>query len=371
MYSKEQAIKIVIKSAEAYKKNLSGKNLLFICMDKAKKIFCIETVFTESRFLHLTGFKVDKEKISATDFFERCIDHRLSVNDFEFAKDGTTELKLDVLPFVVTANLGNANMAGDFNGRNIRLFTEKIVGTVKAGIGFVRQGKSDMLVPNTMIKADIREYLKGSLRIIATYTKNISDEMYSELVYQAKGIALSDIVLPEGFGDRVILEKPICNSNMASNTVRLIPMTRELCHELYRSWENDDSIYMDMSLFKPYTYREDAVDRYYDSKQDSSRVLFAIMLGDRPIGEVQLKQIDQGKKECILSIHMQNDKVKGKGYGTEAERLAIKYAFEELGMLAVTADTVVKNVRSQHILDKLGFKLIKEEGDFRYYQLRR
>ena len=151
--------------------------------------------------------------------------------------------------------------------------------------------------------------------------------------------------------------------------IELKKMTRELCHELYRKWQNDDSIYMDMSLFKPYTYRVEAVDRYYDSKQEPSRILFAIMLEDRPIGEVQLKQIDQDKKECTLSIHMQNDDVKGKGYGTDAERQAIRYAFDELGMKAVNADTVIKNVRSQHILDKLGFKLIKEEGDFRYYRL--
>jgi len=126
---------------------------------------------------------------------------------------------------------------------------------------------------------------------------------------------------------------------------------------------------MDMSLFKPYSYREEAVDRYYDSRQEPSRVLFAIMLGNRPIGEMQIKQIDLVKKECTLSIHMQNDDVKGKGYGTEAERLAIQYAFEKLGMSAINADTVVKNKRSRHILEKLGFKLIREEGDLIFYRL--
>lgn len=102
-------------------------------------------------------------------------------------------------------------------------------------------------------------------------------------------------------------------------------MTRELCHELYKHWTNDASIYMDMNLFQPYVYDEAAVNRYFDMKgQDSSRRLFAIMLGDKVIGELQLKQIDHDKKECSLSIHMQNDAVKGKGYGTQAERLAVK-----------------------------------------------
>ena len=42
-------------------------------------------------------------------------------------------------------------------------------------------------------------------------------------------------------------------------TIQLKKMTRELCHELYRNWSNDDSIYMDMSLYKPYFYNETCV----------------------------------------------------------------------------------------------------------------
>lgn len=156
---------------------------------------------------------------------------------------------------------------------------------------------------------------------------------------------------------------------MPNNKVSLCYMTRKLCHELYKSWENDAAIYMDMSMFKEYVYNKEAVDRYFDSKQDASRRIFAIMLEGRPIGEIQLKQIDMEKRVCTLSIHMQNDSFKGKGYGTEAEKLAIQYAFDEMGMKAVNADTVVKNVRSQHILDKIGFEFLKEEGDFRYYRL--
>ena len=128
---------------------------------------------------------------------------------------------------------------------------------------------------------------------------------------------------------------------------------------------------MDMGLFKTYIYDEEKVDKYFDAKQNSSRMLFAIMLGDNAIGELQLKQIDMKTKECTLSIHMQNDAAKGKGYGTRAEQLAIEYAFEKLGMKAVNADTVIKNIRSQHVLEKVGFQFIKEDGDFRFYRIER
>ena len=155
-------------------------------------------------------------------------------------------------------------------------------------------------------------------------------------------------------------------------TIRLKVMTREVCHELYKHWTNDASIYMDMRLFQPYVYDEAAVNRYFDAKgQDASRRLFAIMLGDQVIGEVQLKQIDYDKKECTLSVHMQNDAVKGKGYGTQAERLALRIAFDELEMTAVNADTVIKNTRSQHVLEKVGFRLVREDDTFKYYRIER
>lgn len=153
--------------------------------------------------------------------------------------------------------------------------------------------------------------------------------------------------------------------------ISLCVMTRELCHELFRHWQNDPDIYMDMDLFAPYQYDENAVNRYFDAKQGPSRVLLAILREGRPVGEVQLKQIDRDSKECTLSIHMQNDAVKGRGYGTCAEKLALQYAFEVLGMKAVNADTVIKNLCSQHVLEKIGFRFIEEKDGFKYYRYER
>ena len=142
-YTKEQAIKIVVTCAEAYKENLASKNLLFICQDKHKRTSAIEFSFDASNFLHLTGLKIKKKKrgseesddaISAKEFYEKCIAHRLSVSDFEFAKDGTTPLKLDVLPKLISKNL-SATMIGDYNSRNPKLVTDKLAGSTAACMG--------------------------------------------------------------------------------------------------------------------------------------------------------------------------------------------------------------------------------------------
>lgn len=153
--------------------------------------------------------------------------------------------------------------------------------------------------------------------------------------------------------------------------ISLRPMTRELCHELYKGFESDPDIYMDMSVFKPFVYSADGVNALFTRQTDPSRVYLAIMLGAMPIGEIRLKGIDLERKECTLGVHLQSDAVKGRGYGTAAEKLALTYAFDTLGMQTVLADTVLKNKRSQHVLEKIGFVQIAQDDMFIYYQANR
>ena len=151
--------------------------------------------------------------------------------------------------------------------------------------------------------------------------------------------------------------------------VTLEIMTRELCHKLYRGFQNDPDIYQDMTKFTPFVYREAWVDAYFDRQAAKQRIYLAILLDGEPIGEVLLKQIDREGSSCVLGIHLQNDTVKGKGYGTCAETLAVEYAFDRLGLTTVYADTVRKNTRSQHVLEKVGFRFSHEDALFRYYEI--
>lgn len=149
--------------------------------------------------------------------------------------------------------------------------------------------------------------------------------------------------------------------------VSLVPFTREQCHEFYKAYVSDPSMW-DFT----YVYNENRVNDYYERKVlDPSRRFFAIILNGRTIGEIQLKYIDIVKGFGTLSIHLQNDAVKNKGYGTEAERLMIDYAFNELGLNTIYANTVLRNTRSQHILEKIGFVHTHDDDIFRYYKYKK
>ncbi len=158
-----------------------------------------------------------------------------------------------------------------------------------------------------------------------------------------------------------------------SMSVELRQMTRELMYELYSGFEFDPAMFLDLDLYEKcrgHVFDKAEIDARFDKRAgDASYMSFAVMLEGRVIGEVVLKHIDHESKQCELGVHLISDSVKNKGYGTEAERLAIEYAFSELGMDTVLADSIVKNARSQHILHKLGFELLYEKDGFRYYKL--
>ena len=61
------------------------------------------------------------------------------------------------------------------------------------------------IVPNTVLKGDIRNLVYVPDRIIVTYRKTPKEEKYSEIVYAAKKLDWSTIKLP---GDYTYLPLP-------------------------------------------------------------------------------------------------------------------------------------------------------------------
>lgn len=155
--------------------------------------------------------------------------------------------------------------------------------------------------------------------------------------------------------------------------VKLVPMTRELFHELFQGFQYDPAIFADMALYekaRSTPYSREATDALWDKRKAKPDLMtFAVMNEGKIIGETVLKNIDRERKQCEIGIHLIDDSVKGRGLGTEAERLAIEYAFGVLGMNTVLADTIIKNARSRHILEKLGFTRVCEKEGFIFYKL--
>lgn len=152
--------------------------------------------------------------------------------------------------------------------------------------------------------------------------------------------------------------------------VTLRPFTDEMCHAYFKEYENDPDLYLDRSQCKPFAYSPEWVDARIRRYRELGRVWLAIMVGEEMAGEVILKNIEAGKS-ATLGICMKNQVWKDKGYGTQAERLAVKYVFETLDIPVLYADSILPNTRSQHVLEKAGFRCLRTEGDFKYYCIER
>ena len=150
----------------------------------------------------------------------------------------------------------------------------------------------------------------------------------------------------------------------------LVPMTAEMYHAFFREYQNDPDLYLDQNDFTEYVYDEIKVNAYIQRQIDLNRKPFAIMAGGEIVGELIIKNIVE--RQCAtLGLALKNTRYKDKGYGTKAELLAIQYVFNTLDIPTLYADAILSNKRSQHVLEKVGFRLIKEEGNFKYYRIDR
>lgn len=160
-----------------------------------------ESVFMSSNFCHLTGV-VCKKNLTAKDFFKKCLDHKINKSDFDFRKDGTTEMKLLVLPEIIKIQT-SSKMTGFFNSTGVQLYTERLAGGVRGCMGFVKTGS--YYVPNTILNQDIREATYSPQhRIVAVFTKNIKDDKYTILDYLAKGFDISELESNKSIWDKIL-----------------------------------------------------------------------------------------------------------------------------------------------------------------------
>lgn len=153
--------------------------------------------------------------------------------------------------------------------------------------------------------------------------------------------------------------------------ITLEKITLEGMNELDRNFQNDPATFADMSLFSEHRYSPEKTRMRFERYGADDRRHFLILLRGRPVGEIGIKHIDWEKREGELSIHLQNDAVKNRGIGTKAERLLLAYAFDELGLDAVTARAIEKNTRSRHVLEKVGFVFVRQEDGFLHYRIKK
>jgi len=139
--------------------------------------------------------------------------------------------------------------------------------------------------------------------------------------------------------------------------IYLRPLQRDDLNERYLTWLNDPEInrYLETGIF-PSTQED--LEHFYERVMGSpNAVMLAIIekSSDRHIGNIKLEPIHWVHRWATLGILIGEKDCWGKGYGVEAVRLMVKYAFERLNLQKVDLGVIADNIRAVKAYEKVGF----------------
>ena len=143
--------------------------------------------------------------------------------------------------------------------------------------------------------------------------------------------------------------------------VGLGPMDRTML-PLMERWANDPlTTALDGETFQPVTSEQLAAT--WTPLLAGERVGWAgfsiwLLAEQRPIGLLNLRDLGTAHRTAEFGITIGDPEDRGKGYGTEATKLALHWAFEVLGVHNVLLDTSSENPGAIRAYEKAGFRQI-------------
>lgn len=208
-FTREEARRRVLNCAKQYKQRLLNKKLLIIYRDRQDNIIrYIEVIFHERNYQHLTGLElIDKNGNvlcnQSKNFFRKCIENKLGLEEFRFKQDGTTQLKLAALPMLLDVSK-ITKITGDYNNIRPYLYVDKVMGGVNFCLGLSRE--NDVYVPSSALLEDIKKLTGAPSQVLAILEKDINDDIYCRVKHVAKGVNLNRVVMPQEIKEMICLD---------------------------------------------------------------------------------------------------------------------------------------------------------------------
>lgn len=210
-YTKEQARRIVLNCAKLYRDRLLNRNLLVIYRDREDHtVHDIEITFYERNYQHLTGLElVDAEgrviRGQSVNFYRKCVENRLSMKEIRFRPDGTAQLKLTALPYLMDLTR-ITKITGDYNRRQPYLKVDKVLGGVNFCLGLTRSG--GMYVPSSALLKDIKRLSDNTSQVLMILEKQKEEKFYTVVRYAAKGLNPAGLCLPDEISGKIRFTDP-------------------------------------------------------------------------------------------------------------------------------------------------------------------
>jgi RimJ/RimL family protein N-acetyltransferase len=139
--------------------------------------------------------------------------------------------------------------------------------------------------------------------------------------------------------------------------VRLTAATSDKDAETLASWSGDTEFQrlLDSDPARPMSVKKVKEDLEEEPKPDQFGFLIRTLADDRLIGFVGLGGVSGSNGDAWLGIGIGDRAYWGKGYGTDAVRVILRYAFTELNLHRVTLGVFDYNTRAIRSYEKAGF----------------
>lgn len=120
-------------------------------------------------------------------------------------------------------------------------------------------------------------------------------------------------------------------------------------------WRNEEFVRRNFIYRKPFT-REGHLNWVETMINTGKAVQFIICTGQgKPVGSVYLRDIDREHRKAEYGIFIGEQDGLGKGYGTQAAKLMITYAFRTLKLHKLMLRVLAGNDRARRSYEKAGF----------------
>lgn len=147
----------------------------------------------------------------------------------------------------------------------------------------------------------------------------------------------------------------VVNMKLEGSQIYLRPITIEDTDNVLR-WRNDKKV-VENFIYRKQISKEEHLDWFHNKVEKGKVVQFIICdkETDKPLGSIYLQNFNEVSRQAEEGIFLGEDEAYGRGIGTEAAKLVLKYAFDVLELHKLTARVLSYNKGSRKMHEKAGY----------------
>lgn len=143
--------------------------------------------------------------------------------------------------------------------------------------------------------------------------------------------------------------------------VQLVAVESEIFAPLIARWSRDSEYWRLLSsgVCQPFSLNttKEWIKKYLETeKPDSYAFMIRALSDERVIGDIELDGIHLSHGDGFVGLGIGERELWGKGYGTDAMQVVLRFAFLELNLHRVSLNVFEYNPRAIRSYEKVGFK---------------